>query len=141
MPPRLGFWGRAISATIRRLPSGTGGALQSVDDAGVVLQAIRRSDVDLPNIPRVRQPSRSGQSQALEVYHGPMQGSVRDPSREFPLMNRNQLVQHRNPAEHIEMINLRQSPQRLRKPGRNLKKEGEEDGFWDPVSQEVQETT
>ena len=56
-----------------------------------------------------------------------MQGSVRDPSREFPLMNRNQLLQHRNPAEHIEMINMRQSPHS--KPGRNLKREGEEDGF------------
>ena len=109
-PSRSVFWGRLINAA-RRLPSTTGGAGQSADDVNIVLQAIRRSDADLPNIPRVRQPN-NGPSQALEVYPGPFQGSIRDPCRNFPLVGRSQVIQHRNPAEHIEMLEAIRPSQR-----------------------------
>ena len=66
-----------------------------MDDANVVLQAIRKSD-DIP-IPRVRRPG-DGHSGIMEVYQGPFPGSVRDPSCPFQLAGRNQIVQHRNPA-------------------------------------------
>ena len=105
-PSHTGFWGRMIDA-IRRVPSNTVG--QSANDANIVLQAIRRSDnADLPNIPRIRQPqsgnSPAGGTQAVEVYHGPFQGSVRNPSCDFPLAGRNRIIQERNPAEHIEVL-------------------------------------
>ena len=126
---------------IRKLPSSTVG--QSTDDANVVLQAIRRNDhVELPNIPRIRQPQggnapampngnqQAGASQALEVYHGPLQGSVRDPSRDFPLIGRSRYLQERNPAEHMEVIEAIR-PRRPAKPGRSLSRNTEENGFLD----------
>ena len=137
----IGFWGRVIDA-MRRLPSSTVG--QSADDANVVLQSIRRHDnMELPNLPRVRQPAggnalairngdpQAGASQALEVYHGPFQGSVRDPSRDFPLVGRNRIIQDRNPAEHREVLEAIK-PRRSEKPGRSLANHNyRESGFLD----------
>ena len=129
-PSHIGFWGRVIDA-FRKLPSNTVG--QSATDANVVLQAIRRHEnVDLPNILRIRQPqsgnAQAGGAQAVEVYHGPFQGSVRDPSRDFPLAGRNRIVQERNPAEHIEILESIR-PRRPVKPGRSLTKNNTESGF------------
>ena len=144
----IGFWGRMIDA-IRKLPSSTVG--QSADDANVVLQSIRRHDnIELPNLPRVRQPQsgnalairngnpQAGASQALEVYHGPFQGSVRDPSRDFPLVGRNRIIQDRNPAEHREVLEAIK-PRRSEKPGPTTTTE--KVAFWNPVSQEIQTST
>ena len=139
-PSHIGFWGRMIDA-IRKLPSNTVG--QSTNDANVVLQAVRRNDhVELPSIPRIKQPQGgnapampngnqpAGASQALEVYHGPLQGSVRDPSRDFPLIGRSRYLQERNPAEHMEIIEAIR-PRRPAKPGRSLSRNTEENGFLD----------
>ena len=120
---------------IRKLPSSTGGVGQSAENANVVLQAIRRSnDVDLPNIPRIRQPqsgnSPAGGSQAVEVYHGPFQGSIRDPSRDFPLTGRNRIIQERNPAEHIEVLEaIRPRQQITETQDGSLTKDNAESGF------------
>ena len=127
---------------MRRLPSSTAG--QSAENANVVLQSIRRHDnIELPNLPRVRQPAggnalairngdpQAGASQALEVYHGPFQGSVRDPSRDFPLIGRNRIIQDRNPAEHQEILEAIK-PRRSGKPGRSLANHNyRESGFLD----------
>ena len=67
----------------------------------------------------------------MEVYPGPFPGSVRDTELQpFPLPDRNQIVQHRNPADHIEVLETIRTPPRHRaRPGRNLASQDQESAF------------
>ena len=100
-----------------------------MDDANVVLTNVQRG-VDLPQVSRVKQPGSGPSSGVMEVYQGPFPGSVRDPSHPYPLPGCNQIVQHCNPSNHIEVLEAIQAPQRRQyKPGRKLVKPTREDAF------------
>ena len=55
-------------------------------------------------------------------------GPSDDPSRDFPLVGRSRIVQERNPAEHMEVLEAIK-PRRPAKPGRSLTKNNGESGF------------